>query len=67
MKNRSYKSEAMEFINTLLSKPGNHEEQMKLRSTWWDKEFINQEEQDSYAQSEVKHDSYVYFSYPTKK
>lgn len=66
MKNTSYKSEAMQFINTLLNKPGNHEKQMKLRSTWWDTDFINQDEQKSYAESEVKNDGYVYFSYDKK-
>ena len=64
MKNTSYKSEAMEFIRTLLNKPGNHEQQMKLRSTWWDKDDIDQQEQQEYAQSAVKNHSYVYFSYP---
>lgn len=64
MKNRKYESEAMLFLRTLLNKPGSHEERMKLRATWWDKEAIDQEEQQTYHESEVKHDSYVYFSYP---
>ncbi|MDD3266506.1 MAG: DUF3460 family protein [Burkholderiales bacterium] len=66
MKNTKYQSEATQFINTLLNKPGNHEHQMELRNTWWDKEFIDLEEQKSYAESEVKNDGYVYFSYDTK-
>ena len=67
MKNVSYVSDATLFINELLSKPGNHEQQMKLRSTWWDKDFVDQEEQENYAESELKKDAYVYFSYPTSK
>ncbi len=67
MKNTKYTSEAMNFINTLLNQPGLHQEQMKLRSTWWDKDFIDQDEQKAYAESEVKHDGYVYFSYPQSK
>ncbi len=66
MQNTKYQSEAMQFIYTLLQKPGNHEQQMQLRNTWWDKEFIDSDEQQAYAESEVKHDSYVYFSYPKK-
>jgi hypothetical protein len=65
--NRSYQSEQMQFINTLLEKPGNHEHQMELRSTWWDKGFIDSDEQVAYAESEIKHDAYVYFTYPTSK
>ncbi len=64
MKNTSYKSEAMEFIRTLLNKPGTHEQQIKLRSTWWDKGDIDQQEQQEYTQSTVKNHGYVYFSYP---
>lgn len=67
MKNTAYKSEAMQFINTLLETPNNHEHQMQLRNTWWDKGFIDQEEQKSNHESEVKHTSYVYFSYPATK
>lgn len=67
MKNTAYKSEAMQFINTLLEKTGNHEHQMQLRNTWWDKDFIDQEEQKTNHESEVRHSSYVYFSYPNTK
>ncbi len=67
MKNTKYTSEAMNFINTLLNQPGLHQEQMKLRRTWWDKDFIDQDEQKAYAESEVKYDGYVYFSYPQSK
>ena len=67
MANKAYKSEAMDFIKTLLEKPGNHEQQMKLRSTWWDKGFINQDEQEVNRESSIKSQAYVYFSYPTNK
>lgn len=64
MKNRSYKSEAMDFIRTLLDKSGNHEEQMKLRSTWWDKDEVNLDEIKQNEESAIKNNGYVYFSYP---
>lgn len=68
MVNRSYQSDTMQFINTLLNKPGNHEQQMKLRSTWWDKDAAEVEFEQQLEKSEIKHDAYVYFTYhPTKK
>ncbi|MBX9597950.1 MAG: DUF3460 family protein [Burkholderiales bacterium] len=67
MKNTKYVSEATTFINGLLNKPGNHEQQMKLRSTWWDTAFRDQDEVKHAAESEVKHDGYVYFSYKQNK
>ena len=67
MANKAYKSEAMDFIKTLLEKPGNHEQQMKLRSTWWDKGFIDQDEQRINSESNIKPQAYVYFSYQTNK
>ena len=63
MQNTKYQSEEMQFINTLLNKPGNHKKQMELRSTGRDQDFIDRDEQQSYADSEIKHNSYVYFSY----
>ena len=67
MKNTKYTSEAMNFINTLLNQAGSQEERLELRSTWWDRDFIDIAEQKAYHNSEVKHDSYVYFSYPNTK
>ncbi|MEN9947168.1 MAG: hypothetical protein RLZZ293_1554 [Pseudomonadota bacterium] len=67
MKNTSYQSEATQFINTLLTKPGNHQQQMQLRSTWWDKDFIDEQEQQEYAQAKVPHQAYSYFSYSKQK
>lgn len=67
MKNTKYVSEATNFINELLNKLGNHEQQMKLRSTWWDTEFRDQDEMKHAAESEVKHDAYVYFTYHQNK
>lgn len=67
MANKAYKSEAMDFIKTLLDKPGNHEQQMKLRSTWWEKDFMDQDEQRINSESNIKSQAYVYFSYPTTK
>ena len=67
MKDTKYTSEATNFINGLLNKPGNHEQQMKLRSTWWDTKFRDQDEMKREAVSEVKHDAYVYFSYNKNK
>jgi hypothetical protein len=67
MQKTKYTSDAMNFINTLLQQPGNHEKQMQLRSTWWDKEFVDQQEQKSYAESAVKNEAYTYFHYPVSK
>jgi len=67
MKNTKYVSEPTEFIKSLLTKPEIRKDQQKMRSTWWDKGFIDQEEQETYHESEVKHDGYVYFSYPSDK
>lgn len=67
MKNTKYVSEATEFLRGLINKPEIREDQHKMRSTWWDKGFIDQEEQENYAKDEIKHDGYVYFSYPTNK
>lgn len=66
MKNTTYTSEAMNFINLLLNRPDNHEKQMELRKTWWDRGFIDQEEQASYKASELKNDAYTYFTYKHK-
>ena len=67
MANKSYTSDSMNFINTLLNQPGNHEQQMKLRSTWWDTDFVDQNEQQINEDSKLKPQAYVYFSYPTNK
>lgn len=67
MKNTSYISEATLFLNSLLSQEPIHQQQQQLRHTWWDKEFIDQEEQQSYAQNSVKANAYAYFTYPLKQ
>lgn len=67
MKNTKYTSEATNFLNTLFKKPGNYEERLNLRNTWWDKGSINLDEQESYEKAEVKSEAYPYFSYPTDK
>lgn len=67
MKNTKYVSEPTEFLKTLLAKPEIRESQKKMRSTWWDKGFIDQEEQETFTTDEIKHDGYVYFNYPGNK
>ncbi|MDQ5920457.1 MAG: hypothetical protein QG673_513 [Pseudomonadota bacterium] len=65
--NREYVSETDEFINNLLKqKPELKIKQQILRSTWWDTDFINAEEQQEYAQGTVLRPGYVYFNYTNK-
>lgn len=62
--NRGYVSEADKFIDNLLKqKPELKTRQKILRSTWWDTDFINPEEQQGYAKNNVIRPGYVYFNY----
>jgi hypothetical protein len=67
MKDTSYESESMQFIKSMLKKPGMRETQMRLRGTWWDKEPLDLDQQQEFAQAALKHDPYAYFSYPSQK
>ncbi len=63
-KNTNYVSVTTEFINNLLNKnPQLRNKQKALRSTWWDKDFIDLNEQKDFHKSELHQDSYVYFTY----
>ncbi|MFN7095048.1 MAG: DUF3460 family protein [Burkholderiales bacterium] len=65
-KDTNYVSDTTKFISSLFDKdPALHHKQDQLRSTWWDKGFIDQEEKADFKQSEVKRDGYAYYSYPS--
>ena len=62
--NRRFVSEVDTFINNLLQKkPQIKETQKRLRSTWWDKDFIDNEEQQIYKDSSTPKHGYAYFDY----
>ncbi len=64
-KDTTYVSDIDQFITKFLQeKPELIDKQKTLRNTWWDRGFIDQEEQESYSQSEVSKPGYVYFDYP---
>jgi len=63
-KDTTYVSEIDSFITNLLKqRPEIVEKQKNLRNTWWDKGFIDQAEQKTYAQSETPKHGYAYFDY----
>lgn len=62
--NRRYVSEADEFIAGLLKqKPELKQKQKELRSTWWDKDFVDLGEQKTYSESSAPKHGYAYFDY----
>ncbi|MBP9743399.1 MAG: DUF3460 family protein [Burkholderiales bacterium] len=62
--NRTYISDADEFIADLLKKkPELEHKQQELRNTWWDKDFIDPEEQRKFKKNTVPIHGYVYFDY----
>lgn len=67
MKDTEYVSDPGKFINIMIDNPKIHEHQMQLRGTWWDKGFIDLDEQKTYAESEVDQDPYAYFTYHRNK
>lgn len=61
-KNTKYVSEATTFIRGLLEKqPGLVQKQKELRSTWWDTNGIDEEEQRSYIDSASPLHGYAYY------
>ncbi len=63
-KNTNYVSDTTKFINELLNKnPQLTNKQKSLRSTWWDKNFIDLEEQKDFKESDIPQNGYVYFTY----
>lgn len=61
---RKFVSEVDNFINNLLQKkPQIKATQKQLRSTWWDKDFIDNEEQQTYKDSQAPKHGYAYFDY----
>ena len=67
MKNTAYESESMQFLRTLLNKKGNREKQQQLRQTWWEKNYLEIEEENNLNKENLRQDGYVYFSYPHLK
>ncbi len=67
-KNTNYVSELDQFINQLFKKnPELIEKQKQLRSTWWDREAIDQAEQELYLQNSAPRHGYAYFDYSTEQ
>ncbi len=63
-KDTKYISDITNFIRSLYkTDPQIYPKQVKLRDTWWDKSFIDDDEQQSYAKNKVKLDGYAYYSY----
>ena len=65
---KNYVSETDNFIKDLLKKkPELKEKQKALRSTWWDRGFIDPEEQKEFAESAAAKTAYAYFDYSHEK
>lgn len=63
-KNTTYVSEITEFIREFLKKnPQSIQNQKKLRDTWWNKSYAEVAEEDKLANTDLKTDSYPYFTY----
>ncbi len=63
-KDTNYTSEPMNFIKSLLkNNPTLKETQKKLRSTWWDLEEKQVEEERNLDKDNLKENGYTYFSY----
>ncbi|HMT02072.1 MAG TPA: DUF3460 family protein [Burkholderiales bacterium] len=63
-KNTNYVSDTTKFINELLNKnPQLKKKQKILRNTWWDKNFIDLDEQKDFKESDLPQNGYVYFTY----
>lgn len=63
-KETKYVSDTDKFIaNLLQERPDLINKQKDLRSTWWDRGFIDQAEQQNYAESEAPKHGYAYFDY----
>ena len=61
---RKYISEIDEFINNLLIKnPKLKQQQKELRNTWWDRNYIDQQEQGAYQENAAPKYGYTYFDY----
>lgn len=61
---KNFVSDVDTFINNLLQKkPQIKANQQRLRSTWWDKDFIDNEEQQTYKDSSTPKHGYAYFDY----
>lgn len=61
-KNTKYVSEATLFLrNMLQEKPELITKQKELRSTWWDRDDIDSEEQKKYKESNVSVHGYSYY------
>lgn len=62
--NRTYTSDTDEFIADLLKKkPELKHKQQQLRNTWWNKEFIDPNEQLEFKKNAVPVHGYTYFDY----
>lgn len=63
-KDTKYISETDKFISQLLKdKPELVKTQKELRSTWWDKDFIDPSEQKAYEDNSAPKHGYAYFDY----
>jgi hypothetical protein len=61
---KNYVSEIDGFLTELLNKnPQLKDKQKKLRSTWWDRQFIDPNEQKEYQQNSITVSQYPYFDY----
>ncbi len=61
-KNTSYVSDATLFLNEMLrKKPELKIKQKELRKTWWDRDDIDSEEQNTYKASEAPIHGYTYY------
>lgn len=60
--NKKYVSDATLFLRQMLKdKPELREKQKELRSTWWDHDDIDPEEQKKYKESSVSPNGYSYY------
>ena len=65
---KNFVSDVDKFISNLLhKKPQIKAKQKELRSTWWDKEFVDNEEQQTYKESALPKHGYAYFDYSSDK
>jgi hypothetical protein len=61
---RNFVSETDTFISDLLKKrPEIKTKQHQLRNTWWDRDFVDNAEQESYKKSAAPKHGYAYFDY----
>ena len=61
---KNFTSDIDKFLNEMLEKkPQIKSNQKVLRSTWWDKDFVDNEEQQTYKDSSAPKHGYAYFDY----